>query len=138
MENSIKVTIRTPTSERMDFQSDFFVAYIPISFHTEESIRDLHRSMITSFRSTSSIQDLLHTSLTSDGLKRNPKICSLITPEKNLNKSVLCSICCETILDELISPLKCHHIFHTSCLEEWVKYKAKCPVCRKDIPVSEL
>lgn len=28
----------------------------------------------------------------------------------------------------------CHHLFHTPCLESWMKYKLQCPVCRSAIP----
>lgn len=28
----------------------------------------------------------------------------------------------------------CHHIFHTNCLEAWMKYKLQCPVCRNSLP----
>ncbi len=28
----------------------------------------------------------------------------------------------------------CGHIFHTDCLESWMKYKLQCPVCRSSLP----
>ncbi|ODV62285.1 ubiquitin-protein ligase TUL1 ASCRUDRAFT_74705 [Ascoidea rubescens DSM 1968] len=28
----------------------------------------------------------------------------------------------------------CRHIFHTECLEGWMKYKLQCPVCRSSLP----
>jgi hypothetical protein len=28
----------------------------------------------------------------------------------------------------------CRHIFHTQCLEAWMKYKLQCPVCRNSLP----
>ncbi|OLY81976.1 Transmembrane E3 ubiquitin-protein ligase 1 [Smittium mucronatum] len=28
----------------------------------------------------------------------------------------------------------CHHIFHTSCLDEWMRIKLECPVCRTPLP----
>lgn len=28
----------------------------------------------------------------------------------------------------------CRHIFHTQCLEAWMKYKLQCPVCRNPLP----
>lgn len=28
----------------------------------------------------------------------------------------------------------CRHIFHTSCLESWMKYKLQCPTCRNPLP----
>jgi len=41
-----------------------------------------------------------------------------------------CRICQENFIkDDKIATLQCNHIFHTSCLEEWVKRKATCPFC---------
>ncbi|KAI5956734.1 hypothetical protein KGF54_000351 [Candida jiufengensis] len=34
--------------------------------------------------------------------------------------------------DYMITP--CHHIFHIDCLENWMKYKLQCPVCRTSLP----
>ena len=28
---------------------------------------------------------------------------------------------------------KCGHLFHSSCLEAWLKQKKECPCCRKEI-----
>ncbi|GAM89045.1 hypothetical protein ANO11243_070790 [Dothideomycetidae sp. 11243] len=28
----------------------------------------------------------------------------------------------------------CRHIFHTKCLEGWMKYRLQCPICREDLP----
>lgn len=28
----------------------------------------------------------------------------------------------------------CRHIFHTPCLEGWMKYRLQCPICRDDLP----
>lgn len=38
----------------------------------------------------------------------------------NLNKSYM------------ITP--CFHIFHSECLEDWMKYKLQCPICRNGLP----
>ncbi|KAK6464903.1 hypothetical protein DFJ63DRAFT_284460 [Scheffersomyces coipomensis] len=34
--------------------------------------------------------------------------------------------------DYMITP--CYHIFHSDCLENWMKYKLQCPVCRESLP----
>ena len=47
-----------------------------------------------------------------------------------------CSICLSTLEnEELVIQLKCNnrHIFHTKCLEEWLKHQEKCPLCRSEI-----
>lgn len=28
----------------------------------------------------------------------------------------------------------CRHIFHSDCLEGWMKYRLQCPVCREELP----
>ncbi|KAL2865396.1 ubiquitin-protein ligase dscA [Aspergillus lucknowensis] len=28
----------------------------------------------------------------------------------------------------------CHHIFHSACLESWMKLRLQCPICRESIP----
>lgn len=28
----------------------------------------------------------------------------------------------------------CRHIFHSACLEGWMKYRLQCPICREDLP----
>jgi hypothetical protein len=46
-----------------------------------------------------------------------------------------CSICVETLNDNIAIKLKCNHIFHHKCLKEWLdKSKNKdCPLCRMKI-----
>lgn len=45
-----------------------------------------------------------------------------------------CSICMTNFDDdEIISIIKCNHIFHEECIKEWLKeYSYKCPVCRTE------
>ena len=30
----------------------------------------------------------------------------------------------------------CRHVFHTGCLEGWMKYRLQCPICREQLPTS--
>lgn len=47
------------------------------------------------------------------------------------NKEDNCSICnSEVLIGETITTLECKHIYHTSCIGEWVMYKPECPCCR--------
>ena len=41
----------------------------------------------------------------------------------------ICSICLDTINIQYYK-LKCNHVFHTACLDEWIKSKNNCPLCR--------
>jgi hypothetical protein len=49
-----------------------------------------------------------------------------------------CSVCLENEDRQVISLNACNHQFHYDCINEWVKYNAKCPVCRTDIQVETL
>lgn len=31
----------------------------------------------------------------------------------------------------------CGHLFHTECLEKWMKMKNECPYCRREVPYVE-
>ena len=42
-----------------------------------------------------------------------------------------CTICCDEIkYTDLVRKMKCGHIFHYKCLDEWLENNRKCPVCR--------
>lgn len=45
-----------------------------------------------------------------------------------------CSVCLEDfVIGDEIMILPCHHHFHTSCAQEWLKHNRTCPLCRTDI-----
>jgi hypothetical protein len=46
-----------------------------------------------------------------------------------------CSIC-YSILDEAVR-LRCSHMFHRTCITEWIKTSATCPICRTSIYICE-
>lgn len=49
-----------------------------------------------------------------------------------------CTICSDDIENNQdIIELKCKHIFHPNCIEEWVMYKPECPVCRGEVDVID-
>lgn len=53
------------------------------------------------------------------------------------NNDVSCSICLEKInKNDSIGVLSCEHFFHYDCINEWGKYKATCPLCKKKIPLE--
>ncbi|XVE50276.1 hypothetical protein DITRI_Ditri01bG0149300 [Diplodiscus trichospermus] len=45
-----------------------------------------------------------------------------------------CAICLEGLQDKEICwvLVKCDHVFHKPCAEEWLKINPSCPLCRKD------
>ena len=49
-----------------------------------------------------------------------------------------CSICAVKFRRrEVIALLECNHFFHEKCIRNWGKVKPSCPICRKNIEVSE-
>lgn len=45
-----------------------------------------------------------------------------------------CVICiCEFEEQEEVKKLTCNHIFHKSCIEEWLKNHSTCPVCKHSL-----
>ena len=55
------------------------------------------------------------------------------------NKSEqICSICVqEYSKGERILKLECEHLFHETCIQECIKYKPVCPLCRHEVIVCE-
>ncbi|GJJ77335.1 hypothetical protein EMPS_09694 [Entomortierella parvispora] len=51
--------------------------------------------------------------------------------------STACSIClCEYEDQEDLRRLPCDHYFHKECVDEWLKLKRTCPLCKRDITES--
>lgn len=52
-----------------------------------------------------------------------------------------CAIClCEFEPGQPVTPLSCDvkHYFHTGCIEQWIKTKNQCPLCRTEIKQQDL
>lgn len=52
-----------------------------------------------------------------------------------------CAICLDVIPDNDFFETECRHIFHNSCIDNWLKNKNSCPCCRyilNDNDYSEL
>ncbi|KAM3311286.1 hypothetical protein ACQJBY_031764 [Aegilops geniculata] len=61
-----------------------------------------------------------------------------IDGDDDVESSVDCSIClegCHGASDGLIQ-LRCKHIFHSACLEQWLQSRADCPYCRAGVVLS--
>ena len=52
-----------------------------------------------------------------------------ITNSENSENSE-CSICLEKLDSNCVSLYSCEHIYHESCIREWLKKNRICPLCR--------
>jgi hypothetical protein len=43
-----------------------------------------------------------------------------------------CSICYSSLEEESVK-LRCSHMFHKTCITEWIKSSATCPICRSSV-----
>ncbi|EOY03485.1 RING/U-box superfamily protein [Theobroma cacao] len=49
-----------------------------------------------------------------------------------------CSICLEEFkVDEEARETPCKHVFHSGCVEKWLRIHGSCPVCRFFMPAEE-
>lgn len=48
-----------------------------------------------------------------------------------------CGICLQELINNKTFT-KCAHVFHTSCLREWLSIRNTCPQCRTGSPLEEL
>lgn len=58
-----------------------------------------------------------------------------VTPELFANgQENTCPICIsEMNTGDTVRSLRCHHIFHQQCVDEWLRVNGSCPLCRKRI-----
>ena len=54
----------------------------------------------------------------------------------NNNNCVVCL--CEFQIGDIISALPCCHVFHTECIEKWLKNELSCPVCKFEVTLSSI
>jgi hypothetical protein len=55
-------------------------------------------------------------------------------PEFKKQNITDCSICYDPYEDgNLLKKLPCSHTYHSSCIDEWLKMKNKCPICKKKV-----
>ncbi|KAL8434094.1 hypothetical protein ACSSS7_003399 [Eimeria intestinalis] len=54
-----------------------------------------------------------------------------------------CAICCEPLANDLAAPSTCGHVYHRTCLANWLQRnpacaQRRCPVCRRPCRTSEV
>ena len=82
---------------------------------------------------------IINESINDNELTREEDKKILVVPQKydkKLHSSLDCIICTDSYIEnELVCVLSCNHFFHEKCIEEWIKYKNECPICRTNIPI---
>ena len=77
-------------------------------------------------------------------INENPETLVSITNNKDIftgimfqnNEKIDCHICLEKLeKGEKIIRLRCSHILHEECMNDWIKYNNNCPVCRGNISI---
>lgn len=54
-------------------------------------------------------------------------------PERNNNKET-CNIClCDYEIGDCCKKLPCNHVYHTQCIDRWLRNVSSCPVCKAPI-----
>ncbi|MCO5550620.1 hypothetical protein L7F22_004109 [Adiantum nelumboides] len=103
------------------------VAYVCFRLHAN---RTLHLRGSPSAGATSAADALSQTGGLDDAtLQSYPKF--TYSSEK-MQESPTCSICLADYRDSGILRLlpDCHHVFHATCIDAWLRLHATCPVCR--------
>lgn len=58
-------------------------------------------------------------------------------PPGNEPENIYCVVCMSDLeSDELVRVLPCNHLFHASCIDEWLRRNRTCPMCRRDVTVA--
>lgn len=53
--------------------------------------------------------------------------------KENSDKTIECSICYDSTLNDKFVSLDCNHTFHENCIQTWSRTSATCPICRYNI-----
>ncbi len=53
---------------------------------------------------------------------------------KNSDKCTICQF--EFTENELLRKLSCGHLYHRSCVDEWLTKEKKCPVCKLEVKIK--
>lgn len=57
---------------------------------------------------------------------------------QSTTECVICMVGYEPADDVVVLPCNIGHYFHAECIEQWLKNKSQCPLCRKHINAHEL
>ena len=61
-----------------------------------------------------------------------------LQPSLNSEENDDCSICLASLKGKEVKIAICNHSFHKTCLDDWLKEKENCPLCRTDLKERDL
>ena len=81
------------------------------------------------------IQEPMPVGATTDQIKKNTTISNYVKdPNVPENEKERCTVCLmEFETGDDVRTLNCSHNFHIDCIDRWLVYNKKCPVCRIDM-----
>ncbi|VDN58070.1 unnamed protein product [Dracunculus medinensis] len=87
-----------------------------------------------------SLSDPLPVGASLDQIQRFSKMYKYIkvedVPENEKERCTICLMDFEA--DEDVRCLCCTHVFHVTCIDRWLVYNKKCPVCRIDLDKADI
>jgi hypothetical protein len=102
---------------------------------------DLTELMMPALNSLDSMSVVMESSMDDEALEKRDDVV-VDVPVETFKRGSMCEsekecIICKSEYEEgeQVSRLACDHVFHTTCITEWGKYKADCPNCRKRMKV---
>lgn len=77
------------------------------------------------------ILHLKYCTATNTNIERNNPIIPFINEyiDINPNNDDICSICLEKLNQNRVIKLRCNHLYHEKCIEQWLSIKKICPLC---------
>lgn len=66
---------------------------------------------------------------------RNYSVIGSWVTKFNKNEKEACPVCCDDLVfkKKAVRLPGCGHFFHRKCIEEWVKVKPVCPICKAEL-----
>ncbi|KAL5226000.1 hypothetical protein ABZP36_012639 [Zizania latifolia] len=127
-------TIRAGVAPGVSTTADSIFGSLTSCFHTGASIAPckIQESTAESFCITD--KHSLVTHCAESAPTQEAAACKGTSDDECTGLSVECSICLERCGDsDGLIQLRCKHIFHSACLERWLRSHSDCPYCRASV-----
>ena len=71
------------------------------------------------------------TNTNNSDIERNNTIIPFINEYIDIspNNDDICSICLEKLNQNRVIKLRCNHLYHEKCIQQWLSIKKICPLC---------